>query len=193
LIDAPHPLLNHVIIDDVAGGRLATQHLIDLGHTKVGFVGDRRTRLFNTFYSQDRYEGYRQALTQAGLPVMPEYYRQREHGREPAREMCQKLMELPDPPTAIVSASDVQAVGVIEGVREFGLRVPEDVSVIGYDDIEIAEYLNLTTIRQHLFASGVEGVRLLLEAIASTSSPPRRVLLPVELIVRDTTAPPGSG
>jgi len=79
---------------------------------------------------------------------------------------------------------------VLEATRGAGLRVPDDLSVIGYDDIEIAEYLHLTTIRQPLFASGVEGVELLLEFIVTTPSTPRQVLLPTELITRRTTAPP---
>lgn len=99
------------------------------------------------------------------------------------------LLSLPDPPTAIFAASDTQAIGVLEAARDAGLQVSEDLSVIGYDDIEIAEYLHLTTMRQPLFVSGVEGVELLLESIAVPPSTPRRILLPTELVVRDTTAP----
>jgi DNA-binding LacI/PurR family transcriptional regulator len=104
--------------------------------------------------------------------------------------MTSDLLALPDPPTAIVAASDTQAFGVLEAAQDADLKVPGDVSVIGYDDIEIAEYLHLSTIRQPLFASGVEGVQLLLDSIANPSPAPRRVLLPVELVVRGTTAPP---
>jgi LacI family transcriptional regulator/LacI family repressor for deo operon, udp, cdd, tsx, nupC, and nupG len=104
--------------------------------------------------------------------------------------MAGDLLALSDPPTAIFAASDTQAFGVLEAARDAGLKVPEELSVIGYDDIEIAEYLHLTTVRQPLFASGVEGVELLLDSIANPPPSPRRVLLPVELVVRDTTAPP---
>lgn len=190
LVDARHPDLSRVVIDDVAGGRLATQHLIELGHRKIGFVGDQFESPFNFVSSRDRYEGYRQALAEAGISFQPEYLRQGLHGREQARQMATDLLALPDPPTAIFAASDTQAFGVLEAVRDVALRVPEDVSVIGYDDIEIAEYLHLTTIRQPLFALGVEGVELLLESIANPPPVPRRVLLPVELVVRGTTAPP---
>ena len=100
-----------------------------------------------------------------------------------------RLLSLPDPPTAIFAASDTQAVGVLEAAQETGLKVPKDLSIVGYDDIEVAEYLHLTTVRQPLFVSGVEGVELLLETIAAPPPSPRRVVLPFELIVRGTTAP----
>ena len=103
--------------------------------------------------------------------------------------LASDLLATSDPPSAIVAASDTQAFGALEAARDAGLRVPGDVSVIGYDDIEIAEYLGLTTIRQPLFALGVEGVELLLDSIANPPPAPRRVLLPVELVVRGTTAP----
>jgi len=190
LVDARHPGMSRVVIDDVAGGRLAMQHLIELGHRKIGFAGDRLENPFNFISSRDRYEGYRQALTEAGIPFRAEYHRQGEYGREQARQMARDMLALPDPPTAIFAASDTQAFGVLEAAKDAGLQVPEELSVIGYDDIEIAEYLHLTTIRQPLFASGVEGVELLLESIANPPSAPRRVLLPVELVVRGTTAAP---
>jgi LacI family transcriptional regulator len=189
LLDARHPDLSRVVIDDVAGGRLATQHLIDMGHRKIGFVGDELENPFNFISSRDRYEGYRQALAEASI-TFQDYHRQGEHGREPSRQMASNLLATSDPPTAIVAASDTQAFGVLEAARDAGLRVPGDLSVIGYDDIEIAEYLGLTTIRQPLFALGVEGVELLLDSIANPPPAPRRVLLPVELVVRGTTAPP---
>jgi DNA-binding LacI/PurR family transcriptional regulator len=190
LVDANHPRLNRAVVDDVAGGRLATEHLIALGHRKIGYVSDQLDNPFHFVSSRDRYEGYRQALAETGIPLRPEYHRQGEHGRREAREMARDLLALPDPPTAIFAASDTQAIGVLEAAQDADLRVPDDLSVIGYDDIEIAEYLHLTTIRQPLFASGVEGVELLLESIAQSPPSPRQVLLPIDLIVRRTTAPP---
>jgi DNA-binding LacI/PurR family transcriptional regulator len=190
LIDARHPRLSRTVSDDVAGGHMATQHLIDLGHRKIGYVSDLLENPFNFVSSRDRYEGYRQSLDEAGIPFRPEYHRQGEHGRKEARENALRLLSLPDPPTAIFAASDTQAIGVLEAAQEMGLRVPEDLSIIGYDDIEVAEFLHLTTMRQPLFVSGVQGVELLLESIAAPPSSPRRVVLPFELVVRGTTAPP---
>jgi DNA-binding LacI/PurR family transcriptional regulator len=190
LVDAHHPQLNRVVVDDVDGGHLATRHLIDLGHRKIGYVSDRLDNPFHFVSSQERYTGYRQALAEADIPFRPEYHRQGEHGRQEAHQMGCELLSLADPPTAIFAASDIQAIGVLGAARDAGLKVPEELSVIGYDDIEIAEYLHLTTIRQPLFASGVEGVELLLETIAAPPpTTPRRVLQAIELIIRDTTAP----
>jgi DNA-binding LacI/PurR family transcriptional regulator len=104
--------------------------------------------------------------------------------------MAMRLLTLPDRPTAIFASSDTLAIGVLEAAQENGLDVPHDLSVIGYDDIEIAEYLQLTTIRQSLFESGAEGVRLLLEEIDSFPQQPQQILLPTELVRRGTTAPP---
>jgi len=95
-----------------------------------------------------------------------------------------------DRPTAIFAASDTQAIGVMEAAREQGLRIPEDLSVLGYDDVEIAEHLGLTTVRQLLIESGEIGVRLLLEIIEDPLREPECEILPTELIIRNTTAPP---
>ena len=189
LVDAYHPRLSRTVIADVDGGRMATQHLIDLGHRKIGYVSDWLDNPFNFVSSRERCEGYRQALAQADIHFRPEYHCQGEYGRKEAREMALNLLSLPDRPTAVFAASDTLAIGVMEAARDVGLRVPDDLSVIGYDDIEISEYLHLTTIRQPLFVSGVEGVELLFESIATPSSAPRQVILPVELVVRGTTAP----
>ena len=104
--------------------------------------------------------------------------------------MTHQLLNLEGPPTGIVAASDTQAMGVLEAARERGLDVPGDLSVVGFDDIEMASYLDLTTVRQPLFESGVRGVELLLETINSSPADPQQILLPIELIVRRTTAPP---
>ncbi len=191
LVDAYHPRLNRVVIADVDGGRMATQHLVDLGHRRIGYVSDWVENPFNFVSSRERGEGYRQALAQAGIPFRPAYHRQGDYGREEARAMALELLSLPERPTAIFAASDTLAIGVMQAARDMGLRVPDDLSVIGYDDIQVSEYLHLTTMRQPLFVSGVEVVELLLDTIATSPPTPRQVLLPVELIVRGTTAPLG--
>ncbi len=101
-----------------------------------------------------------------------------------------RLLSLPDRPTAVFATSDTLAIGVLEAAQEMGLQIPEDLSVIGYDDIEIAEYLQLTTIRQSLFESGAEGVKLLLQELDEPPPAPVQLLLPTELVQRGTTAPP---
>lgn len=190
LVDAYHALLSHVVIDDVAGGYRATRHLIELGHRKIGFISDYLETALNFKPIRDRFLGYYQALEEVDIPFRPEYHCQGVHGRIPAREMATQLLSLPDPPTAIFTYSDTQAIGVLEAAQQLRIQVPRDLSVIGFDDIDAAEYWNLTTIRQPLFESGVTGCELLMEAIAAPQlSPAREVLLPTELVVRQTTGP----
>lgn len=193
LIDAHHlalTTLHQITVDDVAGGRVVTEYLIGLGHTRIGFIGDPADNPFNFTSSRDRALGYRQALAAAGIPYRPEYYAEGPHGRQYARESAIKMLTLPERPTAIFAASDVQAVGVLEAARELGLRVPRDLSVVGYDDVEIAEILGLTTMRQMLFESGQRGVELLLKTLENPETQPVYEVLPTELVIRDTTGPP---
>lgn len=195
LVDANHAslaALNRVVVDDVAGGRAATQHLVELGHQRIGYISDYLEEPFNFTSSRDRYLGYRQVLGTADMPFRSEYHGQGPHGRQEAYENAVKMLMLPDPPTAIFAASDTQAMGVLQAARDLGLQVPEDLSVIGYDDLEIAEYLSLTTIRQLLCLSGQRGAELLIEVIQDPPKEPICEVLPTELVVRGTTAPPKS-
>jgi DNA-binding LacI/PurR family transcriptional regulator len=190
LVDARHPGVPHVVVDDVRGGYLATQHLLDLGHTRIAFLGDAYPNPFNFTSSHHRHGGYRKALDEAGIDPRPEYYVTGEHGRDVARDLTHQLLSLAAPPTAVVAASDTQAMGALEAARERGVRVPDALSVIGYDDIEIAEYLGLTTIHQPLFESGWRGMDLLSRIIQGESIE-TRCKLPIELAERETTGPPG--
>jgi DNA-binding LacI/PurR family transcriptional regulator len=156
-------------------------------------VGDLIDNPFNFTSSRDRYFGYRKALEAAGIPVRSEYYGEDHHGRREARLLAERILALSDPPTAIFAASDTQAVGVLEAAWEAGMTVPDDLSVVGYDDIELADILGLTTMRQLLFESGQRGVELLLETLKHPDSEPVYEVLPTELVVRDTTAPPWRG
>ena len=193
LVDANHPsltLLNRVVVDDVDGGRIATQHLINLGHRRIGFISDFLENPFNFTSSRDRFQGYREVLEGAGIPFNPDYHAQGEHERYEACRLATKILALPDRPTAIFASSDTQAMGVLEAARNCNLRVPEDLSLIGYDDIEIAEHLGLTTIRQLLFESGQRSVNVLLKTLEIGLIEPKCDVLPTELIIRHTTASP---
>ncbi len=191
MIDGTCPKMSHVLIDDVAGGYQATKHLIDLGHTKIGYISDLlQESPFGFRPVTDRYRGYRNALADAGIPFNPEYHRQGELSRREARRHARELLTLPDPPTAIFAYSDTQAFGVLRAAQDLQLKIPEQLSVIGYDDIEISEFLYLTTIRQHLYDSGVQGTELLLHEISNPSANKQSIVLPTELVMRDTTASP---
>jgi LacI family transcriptional regulator len=186
LVDYPHERLPAVHTDDVAGGRLATEHLLELGHERIAFLGDVEHNCHRFTSSAMRRVGYEQALAAAGLEIDPELVRRASHGREPAAVLTRELLDLADPPTAVFAASDTQAMGVLEAADELGVVVPDDLSVVGYDDIEIARYAGLTTIAQPLEESGAIGAHLLLGALDHGDATGRQ--LPVRLVVRSTTA-----
>ena len=190
LIDSNRPEFSRVNVDDTEGGRLATQHLIDQGHSKIAFISSHLENPLQFSSTLNRYHGYRNALESAGIPVNPFYQVEGEHGREEAEEMALTLLNQADPPTAIFSSSDTKAVGVLDAARKKGIKVPEQLSVVGYDNIRDAEYLELTTIKQPLFQAGVVGCETLLSIIDQPDLNPEEIILPVELIVRKTTAPP---
>ena len=186
LVDVRHPSLPRVVIDDVLGGQMATEHLLDKGHTRIGFIGDAPTP-FGFTSSEQRRQGMARALRRAGLRRRDEYEMRGPHGREEARELAERLLRLPDPPTAIFAASDVQAMGVLAAARSMRLRVPQDLAVIGFDDIEVAEVLGLTTVHQPLRETGARGVELLLTAIDGIGGEPTEELAPLTVIARRTT------
>ena len=165
LVDYPHERLPAVHTDDVAGGRMATEHLLELGHERIAFLGDFEHNYHGFTSSAMRRVGYQEALCAAGLEVDMELVRRASHGREPATVLTRELLDVPDPPTAIFAASDTQAMGVLEAADELGIGVPDDLAVVGYDDIEIARYAGLTTIAQPLEESGAVGAHLLLAAL----------------------------
>ena len=193
LIDGYHSDLGCVFVDDVKGGYIATRHLIDLGHRRIGFISDYLENPMGFISMQHRFVGYYQALEEADISFRPQYHRQGRHGRAAARAMAHELLSLPNRPTAIFAHSDTQAIGAIEAANDLGLRVPEELSVIGYDDIDAAAYLQLTTVQQLLYESGEAGTQMLLDqllAAEEVDDEPHAVELPVELVVRGTTGPP---
>jgi DNA-binding LacI/PurR family transcriptional regulator len=182
-----------VVGDDAAGGALAARHLLDLGHREVGFVGDAVADPFGFTSSRDREAGLIAELARAGVSIPPEWVGHGAHGRYEARDLARRMLTGDRPPTAIVTASDTQALGVIAAARDLGLHVPDDLSVIGYDDIEAADYVGLTTVRQQLVESGRRGAEVLLAEIEARSERPPVAHLTPELVVRATTAPPKEG
>jgi LacI family transcriptional regulator len=191
LVDVRWPGLNQVYTDDVEGGALATRHLLELGHRRIAFVGDPSDNRFGFTSSAHRRAGFQEAMSAAGLQVPAHHVKEGEHSREVALEMASELLALTEPPTAIFAASDTQAFGVLEAAVRAGVGVPDQLSVIGFDDIEMAPYLGLTTVRQPLAYSGARGAQLLIEQAAG-SYPEEPVVekLSLEVIGRRTTATP---
>jgi len=192
LIDVAHALLPNVAIDDVAGGAMAARHLLEAGHRRVAFVGDVEDNPFAFASSQRRLEGFGRVLGEAGVALPASYVRRGPFGRETALALTRQLLALRRRPSAIFAASDVQAFGVLDAAARAGLAVPGDLSVIGFDDIELAAAIGLTTVRQPLRESGRLGALLLLRALDgedSTSAPPLR-LPDLEVVSRRTVSQP---
>ncbi len=190
LVDIYHPKMHRVFVDDVYGGYIATKHLVELGHEKIAFISDIIHTELKFVAMKNRLTGYKKALAEFGIPFREEYHLEDYHGRVQAQEMTKKLLDLKDPPTAIFAASDTQAIGALDTARQRGISIPEELSVIGYDNIRDAEYLNLTTIAQPLFESGFEGARLLLKILKEKPTDVQELSMELELIERATTAPP---
>jgi LacI family transcriptional regulator len=191
-VDVPAPGVPHTVTDDVAGGRAATEHLLSLGHRRIGFLGDttRRRSASNLGFatSQHRLSGYRQALAAAGIGHDPGLVRRGPHGPANAEALAAELLALPDPPSAIFAASDTQAMGVLTAADRCGIAVPGQLSVIGFDDIESAALLGLSTVRQPLEHSGAEGARRLCALLRGERVSPLRQQLALEVVQRSSTA-----
>lgn len=193
LVDANATGFPSIGVDDRLGGEIATRHLIDLGHRRVGFIGQPDVNPFGSLACHRREQGYRTALRKAGIKFERDFLRHGDHLKTAARQMALDLLSQPNRVTAIVASSDVQALGVIEAATSIGLSVPEDLSVVGYDDLDIAEQANLTTIRQPLEASGERAASLLIQAISYPQPVGGVEVLPIELIVRGSTKPLARG
>lgn len=170
------------------GAYEATQYLIELGHRQIGFISG----LAGLNSAAERYEGYMAALSDHGIPLRSEFIAEsdfREHGGHVA---AQQLLALPERPTAIFASNDMSAFGAVEAIREQGLRIPEDISVIGFDDIPQASiiYPKLTTVHQPLAQMGREAVSILLENMKNPKGEIRQVTLETQLIIRDSCCPP---
>ena len=196
VIDAHGPAveaLPHVVGADSTGGELATKHLLELGHRAVAFLGDQFENPFGFTSSRHRFMGYERALASVGLTPRADLVALGAHSRYEARELAARMLAAAERPTAVFAASDTQALGVISAAHDAGIHVPDDLSIVGYDDIEIADYVGLTTVRQHLFESGRLGAELLLSEIQSRSPTPPSIVLAPEVVVRGTTAPSKEG
>lgn len=183
-----------VVTDDVEGGRIATRHLVELGHERIAFIGDHPNSAFGFTSSEQRQQGWAEVLRDIGVRNRKGLLRHGPHDRETGCELVADLLSLRHPPTAVFAASDMLALGALEAARRGGLRVPEDLSVVGFDDIELSGYVGLTSVRQPLFESGRLGASLLLEALEQgVVHESVEHQLDLELVVRSTTAPPGGG
>jgi len=162
------------------------EHLLGKGHRRIAFLGDTDLPEYSINPVNQRLVGFRQRMQEAGIEIPEAFVRLAPYSQEQTRQVAAELLSLPEPPTAVFAATDFQALGVLKAARLLKIRVPEQLAVIGFDDLDMAEYADLTTICQHLDESGRLAVEILLPRIADPSRPIQHTQLPLTLIERET-------
>jgi LacI family transcriptional regulator len=190
-LNLPSARVTSVGSTNFAGGVAATRYLLDLGHRRIAYLGGPAAAACN----QARVHGYRGAMEAVGAPVPDEYVRTGRFSYEHGIAGGAAVLDLPEPPTAVFAGSDETALGVIEAARGRGLRIPEDLSVVGFDDTPVARLAAppLTTVRQPLREMGAVAVRTALRLAAGERVDSHHVELATELVVRRSTARPPAG
>jgi LacI family transcriptional regulator len=196
LVDAFHPDFDSITVNDQEGAYHAVQHLIALGHKRIAMITGHE----ESVPAQHRHRGCQSALAAGGLKL-PEFFLISSNGlqseaarvndgfnKEAGYWAMRKLLALNNKrPTGVFIASDIQALGAMKAVRESGLRIPEDLAIVGFDDIELAEYAGLTTVRQPMFQMGTQAVERLMALIADPQSSRQHLRIETELIVRESS------
>jgi DNA-binding LacI/PurR family transcriptional regulator len=181
-----------VRIDDVAVARTATEHLLQLGHTRIAHVGGDPNEQLNFSAPADRRAGWMAALRHAGIEPDPAYDISGAFTAEGGRTAGLRLLSLACPPTAVFAGSDEMAYGVLAAARDRGLRVPEDLSVVGVDGHDLADLMGLTTVEQPVDRQGALAAQLALAAVRGEQTRRQEhVVMPVRLVLRSTATPPG--
>lgn len=177
---------NYIAVDNVAGGAMAGEYLVNLGHKKIATI----TGNLQTQAGVHRLEGFKKILAKSNIDLPNEYVLEGDYSRRSARIAGEKLLALKNPPTAIFAASDDMALEVITVAMEKGLKVPQDLSIIGFDDNPAAIFgsVALTTIKQPLFLMAQQAVKFLNLLATGKKKSPVQIMMPPELIVRDSCA-----
>lgn len=181
----PEIEVDTVITDNRLGGQLATQHLIELGHKRIACI----TGPSNLTPSAERVTGYQEAVEEAGIALDPALIMQGDYHPKSGQNVTSAMLKLKNPPSAIFACNDLMAIGAMRAVVAAGLRVPEDISIIGFDDIELARYSTppLTTIAQPILEIGSEAARLMVDRIKDEKLLPQQIVLPTRLVLREST------
>ena len=177
---------DYVLTDNQGGGRLATRHLIDRGHRTIACIaGPEGVKL-----SSDRIAGYQEALEQAGIAIQPQLILRGDFQYQSGYHAAQRLFGNRSMPTAIFACNDLMAIGAYRFAHEKGLRIPDQLSIVGFDDIRLAAYAYppLTTIRQSKHTMGASAAKLLIERMAHHELAPRLEVLDTQLVIRQSTA-----
>lgn len=183
-LDLIGPRSGFVTSDNIESIKIAVQYLHELKHQKIAFVSGQ----LDSYVGKLRFEGYRQALQKLGLPYLSEYIYMGDFTKESGYKAMHAFLQLDEPPTAVVCSSDVSAIGVMDVAKAAGLSIPRDLSVIGFDDIEIAKHIQptLTTIHQDFFTIGEQALLLLNDLINKPNFSPPTLIVPTKLITRNS-------
>lgn len=191
LLNNQHPsqFVHSVMIENLSASYEATRYLVELGHRRIAYIGDRNGRQSDT----ERFGGYRQGLDSGQLPFQPELVVYGSGTPESGMEMMATLLRFAEPPTAVFCYDDMTALGAIRQIHASGLRVPRDVSVIGFDDLSIVQFTEppLTTIRQPMSEMGRLAMEAVLDLLGGSGST-HEIKVRGELIVRGSTGPPNA-
>lgn len=178
-----------VTIDNVGAAVTATRHLVNLGHERIGLISGARDDPMRFVAPVERREGYRQVLAEAGHEARADLEVSGNFSMKGGAEAMAQLLSAERPPTAVFAESDEMAIGALKTVRDSGLHVPRDISIIGFDDHEVAEYMGLTTMHQPVLEQGEIGAQMLLRGIQGVPLTPENIAMPTKLLVRNTTGP----
>jgi DNA-binding LacI/PurR family transcriptional regulator len=177
-----------VKIDDVGGAKAATGHLINMGHRRIGLIAESPLQPMSFTAPRDRRAGFLAAHQDAGLEFDSALEAVGSFTIESGERAMDELLAKPHPPTAVFCESDEMAFGAISAIQRHGLRTPQDISIVGFDDHDLAKYLNLTTVSQPVQVMGETATWVILDQVKNARTEPKAVVMPTQLIVRGTTA-----
>jgi LacI family transcriptional regulator len=174
-----------VVADNMTGAYRAVRHLLDLGHRQIGIIAGP----IGVATSQERVEGYKKALLESGVAVRDDLVCEGNYRQHSGYECTCELLELPDRPTAIFACNDLMAVGALSALEDCGLKVPDDVAVVGYDDIAMASVTRprLTTVAQPKYEMGAVACRMLIERLKNPNKPHQSIVLNPQLVIRESS------
>lgn len=177
--------INFVDSKNIQGAKMAVQHLYEKGHREIAFIAGS----MDETNARDRLKGFREAMAESGLNCPDEWIVYGDFDKDTAYRESEKIFLSSKRPTAIFCSDDYMAIGIMDRIKQNGLKIPEDIAVIGFDDIELADYVKptLTTIRQPIYELGKMGAQILLKLIDDMKNGPVHKLLNVELVERDST------
>ena len=186
VIEYEQEYFSSVDIDNTAGGEMAGKYLLEKGHHNIGFIGEVYPPEYAIRPALARLNGLLKVLGEADIHIPEDHIESTPIDQESTRQAALKLLSLPERPTAIFAAADFQAMALMKVATDLGLKVPEDLAVLGFDGLETSEFMGLTTINQSLVDSGRIAAELLLTHLSDASRSVRHVKLPLTLVERET-------